>query len=152
MTDLTDRLAALGVTLPEVDKWRDASRDTKRHMHGWAPIPIADAAIAAVVGELERAHKEAKELAMTLHGVKLPPNAAQVAAQRLRAEKAEAEAAKWERVARDIAERWRKSGHHEGVYFIADEFDDPDLVTYDNAARLLVDFVVASYEEVPDGG
>jgi len=89
---------------------------------------------------------------MTLHGVKLPPNAAQVAAQRLRAEKAEAEAAKWERVARDIAERWRKSGHHEGVYFIADEFDDPDLVTYDNAARLLVDFVVASYEEVPDGG
>lgn len=96
MTDLADRLAAIGVTLPEVEAYEEHVGE-RQHWMLQADMVFrekAEPALAAVVGELERAVAEAKELAMTLISVKLPPDAAQVAVQRLRAERAEAENAR----------------------------------------------------------
>jgi len=61
MTDLTDRLAALGVTLPDVDAYQSAAQMhfstavTSSERKANFIIARADAALAAVVGLLEDA-------------------------------------------------------------------------------------------------
>jgi len=57
MTDLTDRLAALGVTLPEVEALADprTARDIERLRANYNGVEQLQAALAAVVGLLEDA-------------------------------------------------------------------------------------------------